>query len=544
MLIPATRKHKKLINHLCAFCAFLWLIPVLASAQTRSFSRVVLLEEKGETSAAVSVGDLNGDGLTDIVLAKGRHWPLLDRVLLNDGKGGFIASNLSDEPDRTYSAALADIDLDGDLDIVVSNDSPDPKKLFKNDGKGHFTLAGSFGDAAWSTRYVTLADVDGDRYPDIVVANRMDDPKIPVPSFVCRNNQKGEFPTCDPISTGSATSIIVADLDGDGALDLFIPHRDGGQSVVLWNDGKGGFHSSTKVGPPAVWIRMAAAGDLDGDGRLDLAVIEERQKAAFTIRNLGQRRFGQLTRLPGAAREPYAIAVSDLNRDGKLDIVVGHVELPGSVYFNLGHGRFREIAWNDGKGVVYGMAFADMNGDGWPDIVAARSDAPNGIWFSTAFSSHEKAQKHKRDQNEELRDLNGRTVRLSDYKGKVVLINFWATWCPPCRAEMPDLVRLQREHAKDGLQIIGITYPPEQKARVRRFASRLKVNYPIVLGTRELKSRFSSDETLPLTVVINRDGKVSDIIGGILLREEFDEKIKPLLMKSVEGGSTSAKSNH
>ena len=544
MLILATRKHKKLINHLCAFCAFLWLIPVLASAQTRSFSRVVLLEEKGETSAAVSVGDLNGDGLTDIVLAKGRHWPLLDRVLLNDGKGGFIASNLSDEPDRTYSAALADIDLDGDLDIVVSNDSPDPKKLFKNDGKGHFTLAGSFGDAAWSTRYVTLADVDGDRYPDIVVANRMDDPKIPVPSFVCRNNQKGEFPTCDPISTGSATSIIVADLDGDGALDLFIPHRDGGQSVVLWNDGKGGFHSSTKVGPPAVWTRMAAAGDLDGDGRLDLAVIEERQKAAFTIRNLGQRRFGQLTRLPGAAREPYAIAVSDLNRDGKLDIVVGHVELPGSVYFNLGRGRFREIAWNDGKGVVYGMAFADMNGDGWPDIVAARSDAPNGVWFSTAFSSHEKAQKHKRDQNEELRDLNGRTVRLSDYKGKVVLINFWATWCPPCRAEMPDLVRLQRDHRKDGLQIIGITYPPEQKARVRRFASRLKVNYPIVLGTRELKSRFSSDETLPLTVVINRDGKVSDIIGGILLREEFDEKIKPLLMKSVEGGSTSAKSNH
>jgi thiol-disulfide isomerase/thioredoxin len=541
LLILAT---KKLKNHLCAFCAFLWLIPVLASAQTRSFSRVVLLEEKGETSAAVSVGDLNGDGLTDIVLAKGRHWPLLDRVLLNDRKGGFIASNLSDEPDRTYSAALADIDLDGDLDIVVSNDSPDPKKLFKNDGKGHFTLAGSFGDAAWSTRYVTLADVDGDRYPDIVVANRMDDPKIPVPSFVCRNNQKGEFPTCDPISTGSATSIIVADLDGDGALDLFIPHRDGGQSVVLWNDGKGGFQSSTKVGPGAVWIRMGAAGDFDGDGRLDLAVIEERQKAAFTIRNLGQRQFGALTRLPGASREPYAIAVSDLNRDGRLDIVVGHVELPGSVYFNLGRGRFREIAWNDGKGVVYGMAFADMNGDGWPDIVAARSDAPNGIWFSTAFSSHEKAQKHKRDQNEELRDLNGRMVRLSDYKGKVVLINFWATWCPPCRAEMPDLVRLQREHAKDGLQIIGITYPPEQKSRVRRFASRLKVNYPIVLGTRELKSRFSSDETLPLTVVINRDGKVSDIIGGILLREEFDEKIKPLLMKSVEGGSTSAKSNH
>src|SRR5687767_10665444 len=109
----------------------------------------------------------------------------------------------------------------------------------------------------------------------------------------------------------------------------------------------------------------------------------------------------------------------------------------------------------------------------------------------------------------ELRDLNGRTVRLSDYQGKVVVVNFWATWCPPCRAEMPDLIKLQREHSKQGLQIIGITYPPERKARVRRFARNLKVNYPIILGTRQLKARFSSEETLPLTVVINRDGIVS-----------------------------------
>ena len=143
-----------------------------------------------------------------------------------------------------------------------------------------------------------------------------------------------------------------------------------------------------------------------------------------------------------------------------------------------------------------------------------------------------------------LRDVNGRTVRLSDYRGKVVLINFWATWCPPCRAEMPDLVRLQREHAKQGLQIIGITYPPEKKNRVLRFARSVKVNYPIILGTRQIKARFSSEETLPLTVVINRDGKVSDIISGILLRQEFDEKIKPLLMKNLEGEMRNAKSDH
>jgi len=143
-----------------------------------------------------------------------------------------------------------------------------------------------------------------------------------------------------------------------------------------------------------------------------------------------------------------------------------------------------------------------------------------------------------------LRDINGRTVRLSDYRGKVVLINFWATWCPPCRAEMPDLVQLQRGYGKQGLQIIGITYPPERKTRVRRFARSLKVNYPIILGTSEIKARYSSEETLPLTVVINRNGAISDIISGILLPEEFDEKIKPLLMKNMEGEMKDAKSDH
>ena len=143
-----------------------------------------------------------------------------------------------------------------------------------------------------------------------------------------------------------------------------------------------------------------------------------------------------------------------------------------------------------------------------------------------------------------LKDLNGRTVRLRAYRGKVVVINFWATWCPPCRAEMPDLIRLQREYASHGLQIIGITFPPESKTRVQRFARSLKVNYPIILGTRQIRDRFSSEETLPLTVVIDRDGKVNDIISGILLPEEFDEKIKPLLMKNPEGEMRNAKSDH
>jgi len=367
----------------------------------RSFDRVLLLEEKGETSAGVSLGDLNGDGLPDIVLGKGRHWPLSNRVLLNDGHGGFIPSNLGAAPDRTYSAALADVDGDGHLDIVVSNDAPDRKLVYRNDGKGHFTEFGTFGDPSWSTRYVTLADLNGDGYPDIVAANRGDYPDLvdgkprngpqnPTPSYVCFNDGKGHFPSCQPLpKTESATSIVAADFDGDGAIDLFVPHRDGGQSYVLWNDGKGHFPTWTKVGFAEAWIRMGAAGDLNGDGRADLAIIDEAQRANFIVLNRGRRHFGDPVRLPGPDRPPYCIAITDLNQDKQPDIVVGYVEMPGSVYFNARHGHtFHEVPWNDGKGTVYGLAFADFDEDGWPDIVAARSDAPNGIWFTTKPVGH------------------------------------------------------------------------------------------------------------------------------------------------------------
>lgn len=128
-----------------------------------------------------------------------------------------------------------------------------------------------------------------------------------------------------------------------------------------------------------------------------------------------------------------------------------------------------------------------------------------------------------------LKDIQGRYIRLSDYRGKVVLVNFWATWCPPCRKEIPDLVKLQRDYGSRGLQVIGVTYPPQTLAEVRRFVSEAKMNYPVALGTKETKSLFTESEALPITIVIGTDGRIRDIIEGILLPEEFEQKIKPLL---------------
>lgn len=139
--------------------------------------------------------------------------------------------------------------------------------------------------------------------------------------------------------------------------------------------------------------------------------------------------------------------------------------------------------------------------------------------------------------NPKLKDLSGQYFRLSDYRGKVVLINFWATWCPPCRAEIPDLVKLQRDYQRRGLQVIGITYPPQRTTEVRRFARRARVNYRVALGTKQTKLLFTSSETLPMTIVIGRDGSIRDTIEGILLPDEFEQKIRPLLDQAAAGSA-------
>ena len=130
----------------------------------------------------------------------------------------------------------------------------------------------------------------------------------------------------------------------------------------------------------------------------------------------------------------------------------------------------------------------------------------------------------------ELIDFKGQTVRLSDYKGKVVLLNFWATWCSPCRAEMPDLAKLQKEYEARGLQVLGITYPDYTRNGVRRIAQQLKVNYPILLGSRKLAARYKVGDVLPTTIVIDREGKIRARILGILEAEEFEQQVKPLLV--------------
>jgi thiol-disulfide isomerase/thioredoxin len=130
-----------------------------------------------------------------------------------------------------------------------------------------------------------------------------------------------------------------------------------------------------------------------------------------------------------------------------------------------------------------------------------------------------------------LRDDKGRWVRLDDYRGKVVLLNFWATWCVPCRAEMPELVKWQKENRARGLEIIGVTFPPEKRNRVLVAIRRFRLNYKILFGTRAMVEAYGVGDVLPTTVIVDREGNVRGRILGIVGQEEFEERIEPLLRR-------------
>jgi len=347
-----------------------------------NFERVLLLETTSEASANVSVGDLNGDGHLDLVLVKGRHWPLVDRILIGDGGGRFdVRHDLGATADRSYSGRLADLDRDGDLDVVISNDAPDPKRVYINGGKGRFSMGSTFGRPAWVTRNATVADLNQDNLPDIVVANRGESNSA---NYVCFNKGNARFDAdCVAFSRESATTITAADFNRDSLIDLAVPHRDGGQSRVYLAAPKGNFSVTRSIpfGPPNAAIRVAEAADLDGDGLLDIVAIDERQGTAVYF---GQRNatFAAGVMVADRTVTPNALAVDDVNGDRKPDVVVGNVEAPSAVYFNDGSGRqFHVVRFGDAKGTVYGFAIADLNRDGLIDIAAARSDAPNVVYF-------------------------------------------------------------------------------------------------------------------------------------------------------------------
>ena len=143
----------------------------------------------------------------------------------------------------------------------------------------------------------------------------------------------------------------------------------------------------------------------------------------------------------------------------------------------------------------------------------------------------------------ELPKLDGQNVKLSSYRGKAVLINFWATYCAPCKIEMPWLVDLYKQYQPQGFDILGISMDDVGKDEVERFAKELKVNYTVLQGNEKVGDAYGGIQFLPETFIVDRNGKIVKTLFGIHSESDFEDGIKQALATTPASPAESAAVN-
>ena len=131
-----------------------------------------------------------------------------------------------------------------------------------------------------------------------------------------------------------------------------------------------------------------------------------------------------------------------------------------------------------------------------------------------------------------LTDVDGRVVTSDQLKGKVVVLDFWATWCGPCKSEIPGYVRLQRKYADDGLVVVGVSTDdegPGRQALVKGFMGKLGINYTVVYSSDEVDAAFGGIDAIPTTFIIDREGRIRDKKVGARRTEDYEKEILAVL---------------
>lgn len=128
-----------------------------------------------------------------------------------------------------------------------------------------------------------------------------------------------------------------------------------------------------------------------------------------------------------------------------------------------------------------------------------------------------------------LTDLDGKPIGMETLKGKVVVVDFWATWCGPCVQEIPSYVELQKKYADRGLVVVGLSLDQKGEAAVRPFAKRMKINYPLALATPEVITAFGEIDAIPTTFLIDREGKIRHRKTGAMPAADYEKLVLSLL---------------
>jgi peroxiredoxin len=128
-----------------------------------------------------------------------------------------------------------------------------------------------------------------------------------------------------------------------------------------------------------------------------------------------------------------------------------------------------------------------------------------------------------------LKDASGQTVHLSDYRGKVVLLDFWATWCGPCKVEIPWFMEFEKQFKDQGFAVLGVSMDEDGWAAIKPYVNERKMNYRVLLGDDKVSTSYGGVDSLPTTLLIDREGNIASVHEGIAQKEEFKNAIVQLL---------------
>ncbi|MBN1300509.1 MAG: TlpA family protein disulfide reductase [Melioribacteraceae bacterium] len=127
-------------------------------------------------------------------------------------------------------------------------------------------------------------------------------------------------------------------------------------------------------------------------------------------------------------------------------------------------------------------------------------------------------------------EFSGSTLKLSDYQGKIIILDFWATWCAPCRKAIPELIELGNEYEDKGVQVIGITMDDtDQKSNVEKFIDEFEIDYPVVWGNESIIYKYGGIQTIPTSFIIDKNGKVISRYNEYVPKETYENDIKDIL---------------